>query len=89
MYIILGISWFVIGIIQFAAIVSGFQDALGFIGVPLAFILAEIPILGTIMGIRGAMNNWGWNFLPSLLLFFGLPVLMVLIALVRSRIGKD
>ena len=55
---ILGIGWFILGIIQFAAIVTGFIEALGgFFGIIAAFILGEIPILGTIMGIRGAVIN--------------------------------
>jgi hypothetical protein len=55
---------------------NGFIDALGgFFGFIAAFILAEIPILGTVMGIRGAMNSWGWEFVPSLLLFIGVLLL--------------
>ncbi|HGJ65653.1 TPA: hypothetical protein ENS27_09715 [bacterium] len=83
---LLSIGWFLLGLIQFAAIVNGFMDALGgFFGFIAAFVLAEIPILGTVMGINGAMNNWGWGFLPSLLLFIGAPIFGILVSIGSSR----
>ena len=83
---IIGIGWFVLGLIQFAAIVNGFVDILGtFFGIVASFVLGEIPILGTIMGIRGAVNNWGWEILPAILLFIGAPIVIFLIGLISSR----
>ena len=83
---IFGIGWFILGLIQFAAIVNGFIDALGgFFGFIAAFILAEIPILGTVMGINGAMKSWGWEFLPALLLFIGVPIAGFIISIVSAK----
>lgn len=85
MYKVLGIVFFVVGLVQFAAIVTGFQHALGAFGIVLAFIVGEIPIVGTILGISGAINVWGWGLLPSLALFLGIPGVMLLVTLASSR----
>jgi hypothetical protein len=85
----LGIGWFILGIVQFAAIVNGFIDSLGgFIGIIAAFVLGEIPILGTIMGIRGATHNWNWDLFPAILLFCGAPVIGFIIGVIANRQGE-
>lgn len=85
---LLGVGWFILGLIQFAAIVNGFIDAIGgFFGFIAAFVLAEIPILGTVMGIKGAMNNWGWGLFPALLLFIGAPILGIIFSTIDSKRG--
>jgi hypothetical protein len=85
MYRVLAVVLFLIGLVQFAAMLTGFQNALGFFGVVLALILGEIPIVGTIFGILGAVNGWGWGILPALGLFFGVPGATLLIAVLTSR----
>lgn len=83
---ILGIGWFILGIIQFAAIVNGFIEILGgFFGIIAAFVLGEIPILGTIMGIRGAINNWNWDVFPAILIFVGVPAVGFIVSIVLSK----
>lgn len=77
--------YFGIGLIQFAAIVSGFSDSFGFFGVILAFALGEIPIVGTVMGVRGAIANWGMEPAAAVALFI-VPTLIVFIgSLATSR----
>lgn len=76
----------ILGLVQFAAMVNGFTNTLGpFFGFIAALILGEIPILGTIMGIIGAVNNWGWNVFPAILLFFGVPIVLFLFSIISSR----
>jgi len=83
---ILVIGLFILGVIQFSAIVNGFIDMLGgFFGIIAAFVLSEIPVLGTIMGIRGAVNNWNWDVLPAILLFVGVPAIAILFSLISSK----
>jgi len=78
----------VLGLVQFAAIVNGFTYTFGsFFGFIIAFILGEMPILGTIMGIIGAVNNWGWSLFQAILLFFGVPAAFFGISIIFSSIS--
>ena len=85
MYRIFGVVLFLIGLVQFAAMLTGFQHALGFFGVILAFVLGEIPVVGTIFGIVGATSGWGWDLLPAIGLFFGVPAVTLLVSVISSR----
>jgi hypothetical protein len=83
---VLYLGWFILGLVQFFAIVTGFVNSLGsFFGIIAAFILAEIPVLGTIMGIRGAVNNWGWSFLGAILLFVVAPIACIALSALLDR----
>lgn len=88
MYRILVVVLFLIGLVQFAAMLTGFQEALGFFGLIIAFILGEVPIVGTIFGIIGAMNGWGWGFLPALALFLGVPGVALIATLLGSKVSR-
>lgn len=80
------IFMFILGLVQFAAIINGFTHSFGpFLGMFIALILGEMPILGTIMGIIGAINNWGWSPFQAILLFFGLPVSFFIINIFFSK----
>lgn len=79
------------GIVQFCATAAGLQVWLGwstlvsyivaFIGFCVFQIPTIGPILGTILGIIGAWQGWGWPFLGAFLLFFWWPVLVLLLGL--------
>jgi hypothetical protein len=51
------------------------------IGGFICFIIAWIPIIGTLAGIKGAMAGWGWKLWPALALFCG-PYALYLFAIV-------
>ena len=73
MKIFLGIAYIVIGIVQLFAIMDGIGHALG-VGKFLSFIIAlfvtYIPVVGSILGVYGAIEAWDWGLLQSLVLFF-------------------
>jgi hypothetical protein len=74
----LQIAYFVMGIVQFFAIWDGLMYMLGigsFFGFFLALFAAYIPLVGSILGMYGAMNVWEWGFLQSFVLFFWYLVL--------------
>ena len=78
--LLIGVTFFIMGIFQFFAIIDGFQVWLGLhwiIAVPLAFITAGIPIVGTVFGMCGAVNAWDWTWMSAFLLFCG-PYIVVL-----------
>ena len=81
MQVIFIIGYIVIGFIQLFAIVEFFEEYLdwGFVDVILAFFVTYIPILGSILGVLGAMDGGGWNIWQAGILFFWyLPVFLLL-----------
>lgn len=75
------IGYLVLSIFQFFAIIAGFDVWLGlgsFISTILALFLAGIPLLGTLVGMFGAVQGWGWTWLDAGLLFIG-PALVILL----------
>lgn len=78
-HFIIGITFLIMSLFQFFAIIGGFEIWLGLhwiIAVPLAFIFAGIPIVGTIFGMCGAVYAWGWSWLSAFLLFCGPFILL-------------
>ena len=73
-----------LGILQIAAIVTGVTESLGFIGIVLAVVLGPLPLIGTIMGVVGATQVWGWSVGAALLLFVG-PLAVSIVAGLLSR----
>ncbi|MCH7307831.1 hypothetical protein MMO38_06710 [Acinetobacter sp. NIPH 1852] len=66
------IAYWVLAITQFLGIYTYFsnvQDWNGFVSVIIALILGGIPILGTIFGVLGATQGWGWGLIPALCLY--------------------
>ena len=65
-------AYFVIGFAQLFAIIEFFEQTLdwGFFDVILAFFVTYIPILGSILGVFGATDGWGWSIWQAGALFF-------------------
>ena len=60
------------GIVQIAATIVGFEAWWGwngFFAIVGAIFVGYIPILGTITGIMGAIEGWGWSPVWAILLF--------------------
>lgn len=76
--------YLIIGFWQFFAIVDGLEvwyGFHGFIATILAFFIAQFPIIGTLVGINGAVDAWGWSWLSAILLYLGpwiLPIMLFL-----------
>ena len=70
-----------LGFFQLFAIADGIDFFFGTEGTFLALFLAIIstyfPIIGPVLGVYGAYNVWGWNLIPSILLFFTPTILFV------------
>src|SRR5919199_1620725 len=61
-----------IGLLQLAAAMDGLADWLGLhwtIAAPVALILSYIPLLGSAVGVLGAVQAWGWSWVWASLLF--------------------
>ena len=66
------IVYLAIGFVQLLATIKGIQVWLGLPWIFAAFlslIIAYIPIVGTIAGIKGATAAWGWSLWPAITFF--------------------
>lgn len=69
-----------IGLVQLAAVMAGIHVWWGFSGFfsfIVAAIVAYIPILGSVVGMAGAMQAWDWEWWQAAGLFFGGLLLVV------------
>ncbi len=93
MYIFFGIAYFIVGFAQFFAIQDWFIHYLNF-GTFISFIaamfLTYIPLLGSVLGVIGAHEYWGWSWIAAFLLFFWyVPAYLVLFVLIKLAIIKS
>jgi hypothetical protein len=66
------IVFVVMGLVQMFATVAGLQDVLGisaFFAFTLAFFVTWIPVVGTILGMWGAIAAWDWPWYAAVALF--------------------
>lgn len=82
MQVFLGIAYLVIGFVQLFAISDGIHYALDLpkiLSWILAFVLTYIPLIGSLIGVYGAVNVWDWSLLQAAVLFFWyVPILIVM-----------
>jgi hypothetical protein len=74
------IAYFVIGAVQFFAIWDGFKYMLGvgsFFGFLLALFITYIPLVGSAMGVYGAIKVWDWGAVQAFVLFFWYLIILV------------
>lgn len=80
------LAYFVIGLIQAAAMFAGFMSSLGrFFGFVLALVLGEVPILGSVMGFIGAIRAWDWPWWGAALLFIVAPIALMIWSSIAFR----
>lgn len=89
------IAQFVIGLVQIIAVWDGVAYLIGansFIGKAFAFLVAlfltYIPLVGSLIGVYGAVNVWDWSLVKSLILFFWyVPIIIPIIgySLIANR----
>jgi hypothetical protein len=87
--IIAAILYVGLGLLQLDATFAGLEDWLGLhwiIAGPLALFLAYFPLVGTIVGMFGAVSAWGWSWLQAGALFFGPFVVIVTLTLISGGI---
>lgn len=68
------IVYIVVGLFQLAAIMAGLESWWGLhwiVAAPIAFIVSYIPLVGSIVGMVGAVDVWRWEWWQAGLLFFG------------------
>lgn len=83
------IGYIVLGLFQLAAVMAGLEDWLGLhwiIAVPLALFIAYIPLIGTVIGMLGAVTAWHWSWLQAGGLFFGPLVIILVVAIISGAL---
>lgn len=88
---LLYLGYFILGIFQLAAIMAGLEDWIGLhwlIAIPLAMIIAYIPVIGTIVGVVGAVTAWHWSWVQVGGLFFGPLIVLIFFALISGVSGS-
>ena len=81
--------YFGIGIVQFLATIKGIQMWTGMPWLISAFIsmfVAYIPLVGTVAGIKGATDAWGWDFWSSVV-FFCWPYVIYVLAIAAGGVA--
>lgn len=81
MQVFFGIAYLIIGLAQLFAVQDWFINYLDW-GSLFSFIAAlfvtYIPLVGSILGVIGAYEYWGWSWLAAILLFFWyVPVFLI------------
>jgi hypothetical protein len=88
MQVFFGIAYLIIGLVQLFAVVVGIEYATGiegFFGFIIAAFVTYIPLLGSLLGVYGAINVWDWSIIQAGLLFFWyVPVFIAMALLDRG-----
>jgi hypothetical protein len=83
--------FFVWGLAQLVAVyaqVHAFTHLPGFLSGIVALFLTYIPIVGSIIGFFGAKDVWGWEWWQVAMLYWGAPILLMIISIVVGAIGS-
>jgi len=92
MQAIAAIMFFILGLFQLFAIMDGIQVWLGigsFLSFMLALFLAYFPLVGTGLGMYGAVTAWGWSWMQAIGLFFGPFIVIVVITLLAGVFDRS
>jgi len=85
------IAYIILGLCQLAAVMAGLEVWIGLhwiIAAPLAFFIAYIPLVGTIVGMFGAVTAWHWSWVQAGGLFFGPFAVIVVMAMGAGVLEK-
>lgn len=91
MQVFFGIAYFVVGLVQLFAISDGIGHMLnwnGFFSMAAAFFVTYIPLLGSALGVYGAMSVWDWSLWQAGTLFFWYVPVFILFALVGAMANR-
>ncbi|WP_173933503.1 hypothetical protein [Chelativorans sp. Marseille-P2723] len=82
MQVFLIIAYIVVGLVQLFAIMDGVAYGLNiasFFSFFIALFVTYVPLLGSLLGVYGAVNAWDWGLWQALVLFFWyVPVALAL-----------
>ncbi len=84
MQVFFGIAYLAIGLIQLVAVIDGIKYATGLgsiLSAVLSIFVNYVPLLGSVLGVYGAIKVWDWNIIQAGCLFFWyVPVFLLMTA---------
>ena len=84
------VGYFLLSLLQFFAIWDYLSaGAGGFFSFFGAIFLAYIPVVGSVLGVLGAHDIWGWSWGGAIALIFGPLLFMLMIAPLAVMFSKD
>lgn len=91
MQVFMVIAYFVVGCLQFFAVIDGVGHALnigGFFSFVIALLLTYVPLVGSGLGAYGAIKVWDWGVWQALLLFFWYVPVFIVVTIASSVSGR-
>jgi hypothetical protein len=85
------IAYLVMGVVQFFAIADGVGHLLGwngFFSFVAAGFVTYIPLLGSALGVYGAVAEWGWSIWQAGALFFWYVPVAILLSLIGAVMDR-
>ncbi len=79
---IFAVGYFAIGVVQIAATMQGLEEWLGWPGwicSVLGLFIGWTPVIGTALGIYGAVAGWDWPVVWAIVLFAGFPIFFLIL----------
>ena len=72
MQVFFGLAYFAVGFAQLFAIAEFFHKKFdwGIFDFIAALFVTYVPLLGSALGVLGAVDGWGWSYLQAGVLFF-------------------
>lgn len=91
MQVFFGIAYFLVGLFQFFAVWDGVKFATDFGNIG-SFVLAAlstyVPLLGSALGVYGAVSVWDWSIIQSAALFFWYVPVFILMSIAGAVFDK-
>lgn len=84
---LLVVCYFISALLQFFAIFTCFSVVYGMNAILsffIAMVTCGVPFLGTVLGVLGAHEGWGWGWIHSILLFIW-PYALFVILMIKNR----
>jgi hypothetical protein len=82
------IGYVLLGLFQTIAVIAGLVGWTGLhwvITAPLAFFIAYIPVVGSVIAMIGAVNAWHWSWIHAGGLFLGTFVIILFVSLMTHK----
>jgi hypothetical protein len=81
------VAYLAVALIQIPAVVGGIHELTGLwwlVCVLMGVAVGSLPIFGSLLGIRGAEDVWGWSTSESYVLFVGIPLFFLTLGVLIS-----
>lgn len=85
------LGFFIWGLVQLSAVyaqVHAFTHLSSFFSGVLSLALTYVPLIGGVVGFFGAKDVWGWLWWQAALLYFAVPIGLMLLSIMLAVVGS-